>query len=61
MHYSDIAIIASDIDIANLFASFFKSVYKLPLPLPQWNVENIRIKPFSYLPYKLTAELIEVE
>jgi hypothetical protein len=59
MHYGDV--IASDADIANIFASIFKSVYRSPLRPPQWNVENIGIKPFSFLPSRLTIELKEVE
>jgi len=59
MHYGDI--IASDIDIANLFALLFNSVYKSPLPPPHWNTENIGIKPFTFLPSRLTIELNEVE
>lgn len=55
MHYGDI--IASDVDIANLFACLFKS----PISPPQWNVENIGIKPFSFLPSKLTIKLNEVK
>lgn len=55
MHYGDI--IASDVNVANLFAYLFKS----PISPPQWNVENIGIKPFSFLPSKLTIELNEVE
>ncbi|KAL5233397.1 hypothetical protein ACI65C_000807 [Semiaphis heraclei] len=59
MHYGDI--IASDVDIANLFALLFNSVYKSPLPPPHWNTENIGIKPFTFLPSRLTIELNEVE
>ncbi|XP_008182971.1 uncharacterized protein LOC103309411 [Acyrthosiphon pisum] len=59
MHYGDI--IASDVDIANLFALLFNSVYKSRLPPPHWNADNIGIKPFIFLPSRLNIELNEVE
>jgi len=59
MHYVDI--IASDVNIANLFECLFKSIYKSLLPPPQWNVENIEVKPFSFFTSKLIIELNEVE
>jgi len=59
LHYGDI--IASDVDIANLFALHFNSVYKSPLPPPHWNTENIDIKPFKFFSSRLTIELNEVE
>jgi len=59
MHYGDI--IASYVDIANLFALLFNSVYKSPLPPPHWNTKNIGIKAFTFLPSRLTIELNEVE
>ncbi|KAL4092234.1 hypothetical protein QTP88_026768 [Uroleucon formosanum] len=48
MHYGDI--IASDVDIASLFALLFKS-----------NAEKNGIKPFTFLPSRLTIELDEIE
>ncbi|KAL4100708.1 hypothetical protein QTP88_020742 [Uroleucon formosanum] len=59
MHYGDI--IASDVDIANLFALLFNSVYKSPLPPTHWNAENIGIKSFTFLPSRLTIDSDEVE
>ncbi|KAL4134889.1 hypothetical protein QTP88_006579 [Uroleucon formosanum] len=59
MHYGDI--IVSDVDIANLFALLFKSVYKSLLPPPQWSAENIGINPYIILPSRLTIELDEIE
>ncbi|KAL4100600.1 hypothetical protein QTP88_020642 [Uroleucon formosanum] len=59
MHYGDI--ITSDVDIANLFALLFNSVYKSPLPPIHWNSENIGIKLFTFLPSRLTIDPDEVE
>lgn len=43
------------------FSHLYRTVYKSPLPPPQLIIDNIGIKPFSFLPSRLTIELNDVE